>query len=112
MNFISQLSYFEEIEKIIALKQEMSLFYFTGKNCGVCSVVKPQVDALLGRHPEMKGYHVSIDEDPMISGQLSVYTVPMILIFYQGRELLREGKFIVISQLEPQIERIMSNFDL
>jgi hypothetical protein len=88
----------------------VNLIYFSRSDCGVCEAVKPNVAALLDRYPQINGCDCSLDEDPVIAGQLSLYNVPVILIYRNSRELLRIGRFIVMSELEPQIQRLLENF--
>ncbi|MDT8718756.1 thioredoxin family protein [Clostridium sp. 19966] len=46
-----------------------------------------------------------IDELPSIAGKFSVFALPCILIFLEGKEILREARFISINELEGKIKR-------
>jgi len=46
-----------------------------------------------------------LNEAKEIAGQLSVFTVPTILIFFDGKELIRTSRNISIEQLRGQIRR-------
>ncbi|MDC7220954.1 MAG: thioredoxin family protein [Spirochaetales bacterium] len=110
MPFKEKVTGYERFLDIIAVPSQFQLFYFTHPDCGVCHVVKPNVEALLERHPQLEGYHVDLADDPRIGGQTSVFMVPALLLFRDGRELFREAKYIVIDVIEPQLERIIDNF--
>ncbi|OQY31875.1 MAG: hypothetical protein B6241_12905 [Spirochaetaceae bacterium 4572_59] len=112
MAFKEKLKSFSEIQKVIDKKDGMTLFYFTHPDCAVCSVIKPKIEEFLREHSRISGYHSSLDDDPMIAGQLTIYSIPMVLIYMEGREILREGKFIVMDVLEPKIQRLMDNFGI
>lgn len=112
MSFKRKLNNFSEIQEIIDKKEGMSLFYFSHPDCGVCSVIKPKIEDYLSRNPLITGYNSSLDDDPMIAGQLTIYSLPMVLIYVNGQEILREGKFIVMDVLEPRIQRLMDNFGI
>lgn len=112
MSFKRKLTRFSAIQEIIDKKEGITLFYFSSPDCGVCSVIKPKIEEYLSRNPRITGYNSSIDDDPMISGQLTIYSLPMVLIYANGQEILREGKFIVMDVLEPKIQRLMDNFGI
>ncbi len=110
MAFIRTLESFQDVLNVIGTEDEVNLMYFTRQDCGVCHAVKPAVSGLLGKYPQIKGYDCYLESDPMIAGQYSLYNVPVILVYVNGREVLREGRFIVMDVLEPKILRILENF--
>ncbi|MDC7224676.1 MAG: thioredoxin family protein [Spirochaetales bacterium] len=97
---------FERFQEILGEAGRFQLFYFTHPECGVCHDVMPRVEELLGRHSLWEGYHVDLADDPRIGGQFSVFTVPALLVYREGREVFREARFIVIDLIEPQLERL------
>lgn len=112
MVFLEKLKSFSEIQEIIDRKKGITLFYFSHPDCGVCSVIKPKIEDFLSRTPGISGYNSSLNDDPMIAGQLTIYSLPMVLIYAEGREVLREGRFVVMDVLEPKIRRLMDNFGI
>ncbi len=110
MGFIKTLKTFQDVQDVISTEDEVNLMYFSRHDCGVCHAVKPNVEALLEKYPQVKGYDCYLETDPMIAGQYSLYNVPVILIFVNSREVLREGRFIVMDVLEPKLERILTSF--
>ncbi len=107
MKFTEKLNNLFEVQKIMNEDMGLSLFYFTHPDCGVCGVIKPKIEELLDKYPEIKGYNCSLADDPEIAGQLTLYSVPMLLLYIEGKEVLREGKFIVMDMIEPKIERLV-----
>ena len=82
------------------------LFYFSTDSCTVCKVLKPRVRKLLkDRFPQMRSCYVDIDKSPLLSGQQRVFTIPTILVFFNGREHARLSRNIGIGQLEETIAR-------
>jgi thioredoxin-like negative regulator of GroEL len=49
--------------------------------------------------------YVDIEKSPVISGQFRIFTIPTILIFFEGKEQLRYSRNISMHQLEESISR-------
>jgi thioredoxin 1 len=82
------------------------LCYFSSETCSVCKVLKPKVLELLEeRFPMMSSFYVDIERSPLLSGQHRVFTIPTILVFFDGREHSRLSRNIGIGQLEEIISR-------
>ena len=82
------------------------LVYFSTESCSVCKVLKPKVAELLqDSFPLMESCYVDTDKSPLISGQHRVFSIPTILLFFQGREQKRFIRNIGLNQLEEAIEK-------
>ena len=57
--------------------RRMLLLYLSRPSCGVCTALKPKIETLLDRYPEIDARYVHVDEIPKAAGQLSVFTVPV-----------------------------------
>lgn len=73
--------------------------YFSSVHCGVCNTMKPKMSKLFEKYG-MELYEVSSIEFPEFAASHLVLTNPTILIFENGREVLREAGFINESALE------------
>jgi len=82
------------------------LLYFSSDSCSVCKVLKPKLAELLHeKFPLMRSLYVDTEKSPVISGQFRVFTIPTILIFFEGKEQVRYSRNISMHQLEASIER-------
>ena len=82
------------------------LLYFSSESCSVCKVLKPKVSELLReKFPEMATLYVDTEKSPVIAGQFRVFTIPTILIYFEGKEQVRYSRNISMHQLEAAIER-------
>ena len=82
------------------------LLYFSSDSCSVCKVLKPKVSELLNKKfPQMRSLYVDIEKSPVIAGQFRVFTMPTILIFFDGKEQQRYSRNISMHQLEASIDR-------
>lgn len=99
---IKNFSDFQEIVK----KNSALCFYLSTPECNVCKVLKPKVIEMIKTDfPQIHFYYVDLNEAKEISGQLSVFAVPTILIYFDGKETVRASRNISIEQLREQIKR-------
>ena len=88
------------------LDNQSVALYFTSPECSVCKVLKPKVRELINqKFPEMKLYFIDIAENPKTAAEFQVFTVPVILIYFEGREYIRKVRNIGIIELEKEISR-------
>lgn len=82
------------------------MLYFSSDSCSVCKVLKPKVAELLsGQFPLMVSRYVDTEKSPVIAGQFRVFTIPTILIFFEGKEQVRYSRNISMHQLEASISK-------
>lgn len=90
----------------IAQNNKAVCFYLSTPECNVCKVLKPKVIEMLeSDFPEINFCYVDLNEAKEISGQLSVFSVPTILVYFEGKETIRASRNISIEQLKEQINR-------
>ena len=82
------------------------LLYFSNDACSVCKVLKPRIYQLLkDRFPLLVSRYVDTELSPLIAGQFRVFSIPTILIFFDGKEQVRYSRNIHMHQLEASIAR-------
>jgi thioredoxin 1 len=95
----------EALQELMSEKRGLVL-YFSNDMCSVCRVLKPKVEDLLAdQFPEMELRYIDTDKSPLLSGQYSVFTIPTILIFFDGKEQARLSRNISLHQLTETIAR-------
>jgi len=95
----------QELQDMIARENGL-LLYFSSDSCSVCKVLKPKVtDLLQEQFPKMESRYVDIEKSPVISGQFRIFTIPTILIHFEGKEQVRFSRNISMHQLEGSISR-------
>ncbi|TCI39191.1 MULTISPECIES: thioredoxin family protein [unclassified Exiguobacterium] len=85
---------------------EQLLVYVSHPGCSVCHSLKPQVEEMLVDFPDIEAVAVDSDEVPDIAGAYSIFTVPVVLFFIDGKEMLRRARFVPIGELTHQLERL------
>lgn len=95
----------KEVQELIAGEKGV-LLYFSSDTCSVCKVLKPKVNELLQEdYPNILVRYVNTELSPLISGQFRVFTIPTILIFFEGREQVRFSRNISLQQLDEALSR-------
>jgi thiol-disulfide isomerase/thioredoxin len=94
----------EEIKKLIENNQ-MILLYFGGNSCSVCSAVKPKIEEILKAYPKIKGVQIDVEKSLDVSAAYNIFTIPAILVYIEGKEIIREARHISIQDLSSKIDR-------
>lgn len=82
------------------------LAYFSHEKCGVCKTLKPKVeDHFEQNFPKFDLVYINVELTPEISGQYSVFTIPTLLIFFNGKESLRKSRNFGIDELSQAAAR-------
>ncbi len=100
-----------EITSIVEFKNfiethHFSFIFISREECGVCHALLPQVEELLRRFPEIQLGHIDAGLVEDIAGHLMVFTVPVLLLFVDGKEYIREARFVHMEMLEEKISKI------
>lgn len=96
------------LEEFNEIKQNNKgvLFYFSNDTCNVCKVLKPKIyEMLQDNYSEIPFYYVDISLTPEISAQNSVFTIPTLIVFFDGKETIRKSRHIGVDELKDSIKR-------
>jgi len=82
------------------------ILYLTSPECNVCKVLKPRVREMINKKfPKMSVHFIDISQYPKIAAELQVFAVPVILVYFEGREFFRKVRNISLIELEKEISR-------
>jgi thioredoxin-like negative regulator of GroEL len=81
------------------------MIYFSSEGCSVCGALLPKIQEMIIKFPEVKISKVQVDKFTEAAGQYSIFTLPAILVYIEGKEGIREARFISVEILEENIER-------
>ncbi len=80
--------------------------YFSYPACNVCKVLRPKIESLIAQYDEVAFLYVDTHEAPQLAGQYTIFTVPTILIFVDGRESLRLSRNFSVGEVQAFLERM------
>ena len=95
----------EELQTMI--REEVGvLVYFSGEHCNVCHALRPKFKELFdAEFPQIKQVYLDAHEHADISANYSVFSVPTMLVFLDGREFIREGRAVSMHKMTEQLRR-------
>lgn len=90
--------------------QNLSLIVFKTENCSVCDSVIEKTEKLLKTYPNISGILISLDYVPDVSGKYIVFTAPTIILLFQGKEVMRQSRFISFEKLNNDLKQWSHHF--
>jgi thioredoxin-like negative regulator of GroEL len=86
---------------------ENLLVYFFSDYCAPCRNLRPKVEKLIqDRFPLMDLVFINAEAKPDIAAKFQVFSYPVLVFFFEGKEYLRYSKYVSISELSDSIGRI------
>lgn len=101
-----KLSSLDEVNAFIE-QNPLSFLYISRKDCGVCHVLLPQLEKLLENDFRIALGLIDAEEVKEIAGRFSVFSVPALLFFVEGKEFLRQTRFVHTDLLKEKINKIV-----
>jgi len=95
----------ENIEQTI--KENLAvMLYFSAPTCNVCHALKPKLLTAINENFkvfEIMSIDTSIDQE--IAAHFSVFAIPTVLIFLDGKEFLRKSRHMSVDEVVREIKR-------
>jgi thioredoxin 1 len=89
------------------LRSELAVaLYFSAPTCNVCHALKPKLlDAFEENFPQLQVISIDISETPEIAAHFSVFAIPTLLVYLDGKEFLRKSRHMSVDQVVQEIRR-------
>lgn len=100
----------EELQAFLG-EHPVAAVYFAGTDCGVCTAMEPKVRALLATSfPKVALARVSTEEATELAAQHTIFAMPTLLVFFEGRETFRYARTFSVAQVEQDLMRPYQTF--
>ncbi|MEA2050977.1 MAG: thioredoxin family protein [Campylobacterota bacterium] len=100
----------EELKKNIS-DNDAVMIYFSGENCGVCTVLSPKIKSAVSlNYPKLKQLYISATEFKNTAAEMGVFSMPTIVVFFEGKEFLRKSRHISVDGFIDDLNRPYSLF--
>lgn len=83
----------------------LRVLFVSQPDCSICRVLLPKVQSVVDAVPGVSVSYVDAAEVPDVAGRFNILTAPVVLVFGDGRELLREGRFLRLEEFESALRR-------
>jgi len=95
----------KEIETTV--KENLAvMLYFSAPSCNVCHALKPKLlDAIESNFEEFKIISIDVSQEQEIAAHFSVFAIPTVLVFLDGREFLRKSRHMSVDEVVREIQR-------
>ncbi|MFK4426533.1 thioredoxin family protein [Bacillus sp. RC51] len=99
---------FETIEELATYieGQQLVLLCIKTENCSVCDVMLKKVNCVLENYDYVEKVEILQQDMQEIAGRYAVFTGPTILLFHNGKEILRESRFISLENIERVLQLV------
>jgi thioredoxin 1 len=82
------------------------MLYFSAPTCNVCHALKPKLlEAIDENFKEFEVVSVDVSVEQEVAAHFSVFAIPTVLIFLDGREFLRKSRHMSIDEVVREIKR-------
>jgi thioredoxin-like negative regulator of GroEL len=107
---MKQAKMLNSVSQLETLKASLDplLLYFSTPSCMVCEIMLPKVLEALQDYP-YDLIDIDAAEYPEIAGQHRIFAAPTVLVFYEGKEVLRESRFIDIDKITHLLDLIKAS---
>lgn len=114
MKRVDTMREFEELASMEVVNQfvqehQLSFLYISSPNCSVCHALKPQVQELMTKYPEIHLGYINSEQVQEVAGAFSIFTVPVLLFFVEGKEYVREARIVHMDIFDEKIKKIYEN---
>jgi thiol-disulfide isomerase/thioredoxin len=101
----NELFSIEEVEQFVN-NHRLAFLYISKTNCSVCHALLPKVKEVMAEFPKIQIAFITVDNVPNIAGHLSIFTAPVLILYVDGKEVLREARFVHVEQFKEKVEKI------
>lgn len=96
------LTDYKEIEKV--LKKDFVMVIAKSHTCTACKTILDLMENYIPNLDEIEIHNVYIDDLDKFRGEHLIFSVPTVLIFSEGKELLRESRYINYDKITRLID--------
>ena len=83
------------------------LVFFSDESCNVGDALSPKLQNMVStQFPEMKFLEVNVQMLPEAKGYFNVFVIPTVLVYFDGKETIRQARLISVPKLAGEMERV------
>lgn len=67
----------------------------------------PRLEELSKEYKNSKFFPIDIKKNPEVTGEFLVFVTPVLIIYYDGLEVLKKIRFFSISEIKEEVEKFL-----
>jgi thioredoxin-like negative regulator of GroEL len=101
-HILNSIADFERIKKT----KKAFILYITDELCNVGESVGSKLEKLIAEQfPKLPIYYTYTSQTPELSAQLSIFTIPTVLVFFEGKLYIQKSRAFSLDELGQEIDR-------
>lgn len=93
---------YKDIDKII--NKNLVMILAKTHTCSSCQTIANTLENNVANYHEIEKYAIYVDDIEQFKGEHLIFSVPTIIIFSEGKELLRESRYVNYAKIDRLIE--------
>ena len=86
----------------------MLLVQFGSHTCAPCTAIMQKIDSWCAEHPLCRSLYVPVEQFRELAAGESVFSVPTILVYIEGRVTIRESGYFSLEEIFNRMERYIA----
>ena len=70
--------------------------------------MKPKIDNIVRKYDKIEHIKIDIEKNLKLAREYNIFTMPAVLLYIEGKEVIREARYLSIYELENKISRYYS----
>lgn len=87
-----------------ALSKPMTLVVTKTHTCSICQNIIPYIKERVHAFETLNLIELYLDDHDELRGKFMIFTVPTVMLYHEGKEILRESRFINTDKINRLIE--------
>ena len=88
--------------------EKICIVQFGSAACAPCHAICQKIDQWTASHPMVSALYIPAETFCALTAQLSIFTVPTILVYVEGKLAIRTGVYFSLEEIFAQIQRYES----
>jgi len=103
---ITVIEKYSEVKKII--NKDLVMVIAKSHTCNSCNTIANIMNNNMMHFDKIDKYNIFVDDIDQFRGEYLIFSVPTVLIFSEGKELLRQSRYFDYAKIDRLIEMFTS----
>ncbi len=103
---IKEIKIYDEIIEVT--NKNLVMIIAKSHTCSSCNTIANTMDNNMKHFDKIEKFNVFVDDNDRFRGEFLIFSVPTVLIFSEGKELLRQSRYFDYAKIDRLIEMFSS----